>query len=59
MENYNMIIAGVIGSAVTLLLTALLDYLKERHHSKIEIRKLVFQKKLIQLKKPYHGFKKE
>ena len=46
MENYNMIIAGVIGSAVTLLLTALLDYLKERHHSKIEIRKLVFQKKV-------------
>lgn len=46
MENYNMIIAGIIGSAVTLLLTALLDYLKERHHSKIEIRKLVFQRKV-------------
>ena len=46
MENYNMIIAGVIGSAITLLLTALLDYLKERHHSKIEIRKLVFQRKV-------------
>ena len=46
MENYNMIIAGVIGSAITLLLTALLDYLKERYHSKIEIRKLVFQRKV-------------
>ena len=45
MENYNMIIAGVIGSAITLLLTALLDYLKERYHAKIEIRKLVFQRK--------------
>ena len=45
-ENYNMIIAGIIGSAVTLLLTALLDYLKERHHSMIEIRKLVFQRKV-------------
>ena len=29
-----------------MLLTALLDYLKERHHSKIEIRKLVFQRKV-------------
>ena len=46
MENYNMIIAGIIGSAVTLLLTALLDYLKERHHSMIEIRKLVFQRRV-------------
>ena len=45
MENYNMIIAGVIGSAITLLLTALLDYLKERFHAKIELKKLVFQKK--------------
>lgn len=45
MGNYNMIIAGVIGSAITLLLTALLDYLKERYHAKIEIRRLVFQRK--------------
>ena len=40
-----MIIAGVIGSAITLLLTALLDYFKERYHAEIEIRKLVFQRK--------------
>lgn len=40
-----MIIAGAIGSAITLLLTALLDYLKERYRAKIEIQKLVFQRK--------------
>ena len=45
MENYNMIIAGVIGSAITLLLTALLDYLKERYRVKIEIQKLLFHRK--------------
>lgn len=45
MENYTMIIAGVIGSAITLLLTALLDYFKERYRIKIEYRKLVFQRK--------------
>ena len=45
MENYNMIIAGVIGSAITLLLTALLDYLKERYRAKIEIQKLLFHRK--------------
>lgn len=45
MENYNLIIAGVIGSVVTLLITALLDYLKEIYKSNIEIRKLVFQRK--------------
>lgn len=40
-----MIIAGAIGSAITLLLTALLDYLKERYRAKIDMRKLVFQRK--------------
>ena len=40
-----MIIAGAIGSAITLLLTALLDYLKERYRAKIEIQKLVFQRR--------------
>lgn len=45
MEDYNMIIAGVIGSSITLLLTALFDYLKEKHRAEIEIRKLVFQRK--------------
>lgn len=40
-----MIIAGVIGSAITLLLTAIFDYLKERYQAKIEMRKLVFQRK--------------
>ena len=45
MESYNMIIAGVIGSAITLLLTAFLDYLKERYRAKIEIQKLLFHRK--------------
>ena len=45
MGNYNMIIAGVIGSAITLLITAFLDYLKARFHAKIELKKLVFQRK--------------
>ena len=40
-----MIIAGVIGSAITLLLTAFLDYLKERYRAKIEIQKLLFHRK--------------
>lgn len=40
-----MIIAGAIGSAITLLLTALLDYLKERYRAKIDMLKLVFQRK--------------
>lgn len=40
-----MIIAGVIGSAITLLLTALLDYFKERYRIKMEYSKLVFQRK--------------
>lgn len=40
-----MIIAGVVGSTITLLLTAFIDYLKEKYHAKIEIRKLVFQRK--------------
>ena len=43
MDNYNIIIAGVIGSSITLLLTALFDYLKEKHRAKIDMRKLVFQ----------------
>lgn len=45
MDNYNIIIAGVIGSSITLLLTALFDYLKEKHRAKIDMRKLVFQRK--------------
>lgn len=40
-----MIIAGVIGSAITLFLTAIFEYLKERYREKIEIRKLVFQRR--------------
>lgn len=40
-----MIIAGAIVSAITLLLTALLDYLKEIYRAKIDMRKLVFQRK--------------
>lgn len=44
MENYNVIIAGVIGSAITLLITAILDYLKVKYISRIEMKKLIFQR---------------
>ena len=39
-----MIIAGVIGSVITLLITAIIDYYKERYKSSIEMRKMVFQR---------------
>jgi len=45
MEEYKMIIAGIIGSAITLLITAIIDYFKEIHRSKLEKDKLVFQRK--------------
>ena len=45
MENYNLIIAGVIGSSITLFLTAIIDFIKEKYRTKIEMQKLVFQRK--------------
>lgn len=45
MENYNLIIAGVIGSTITLFLTAIIDFIKEKYRAKIEMQKLVFQRK--------------
>lgn len=45
MENYNIIIAGVIGSTITLFLTAIIDFIKEKYRTKIEMQKLVFQRK--------------
>lgn len=45
MENYNLIIAGVIGSTITLFLTAIIDFIKEKYRTKIEMHKLVFQRK--------------
>jgi hypothetical protein len=45
MENYNLIIAGVIGSTITLFLTAIIDFIKEKYRTKIEMQKLVFQRK--------------
>lgn len=44
MENYKMIIAGVIGSVITLLITAIIDYYKERYKCNMEMRKMVFQR---------------
>ena len=38
MENYNLIIAGVIGSAITLFLTAIIDFIKEKYCTKIEMQ---------------------
>ena len=40
-----MIIAGVIGSTITLLLTAIFDLLKVKYRAKIEMKKLVFHRK--------------
>lgn len=45
MENYNLIIAGVIGSTITLFLTAIIDFIKEKYRTKIEMQKLVFHRK--------------
>ncbi len=44
MEEYNMIIAGVIGSVITLFITAVIDFCKQRYVSKLEMKKLVFQR---------------
>ena len=43
MENYNLIIAGVIGSTITLFLTAIIDFIKEKYHTNqlVEIRPVV------------------
>ncbi len=45
MEEYKMIIAGVVGSAVTLLITAVIDFCKQRYVSRLEMKKLVFQRR--------------
>ena len=45
MEKFNLIIAGVIGSTITLFLTAIIDFIKEKYRTKIEMQKLVFQRK--------------
>ena len=46
MENYRLIIAGTIGSVITLFLTTIFDYLKEGYRAKIDERKIVFQKRI-------------
>lgn len=46
METYNLIIAGTIGSVITLFVTAIFDYLKELYRAKIDDRKIVFQRKI-------------
>lgn len=40
-----MIVAAILGSTITLLITAVIDYFKEKHLSKLEKDKLVFQRK--------------
>lgn len=46
MENYTLIIAGIIGSVVTLFITAILDIIKELYKTRLELRKLFFQRKI-------------
>ena len=46
MENYCLIIAGTIGSVITLFLTAIFDYLKEVYRDKLDDRKIVFHRKI-------------
>lgn len=46
MENYNLIVAGTIGSVITLFLTTIFDYLKEGYRAKIDERKIVFQRRI-------------
>ena len=46
MKNYSLIVAGTIGSVITLFLTAVFDYLKEGYRAKINDRKIVFQRRI-------------
>ena len=46
MENYRLIIAGTIGSVITLFLTTIFYYLKEGYRAKIDERKIVFQRRI-------------
>lgn len=46
MENYRLIIAGTIGSVITLFLTTIFDYLKEGYRAKIDDSKIVFQRRI-------------
>ncbi|MBP3662457.1 MAG: hypothetical protein J6J25_05060 [Bacteroidales bacterium] len=46
MENYRLIIAGTIGSVITLFFTAVFDYLKEVYRAKRDDRKIAFQRRI-------------
>ena len=44
MNEYNLVISGVIGSVITLLITAIIDFRKEKYRSKMEMKRMVFQR---------------
>lgn len=44
MNDYNLVISGVIGSVITLLITAIIDFRKEKYRSKMEMKRMVFQR---------------
>lgn len=45
MEDYKMIVAGLIGSIVTIAIKAIIDFCNESKKHKRELRKLLFQRK--------------
>lgn len=56
MEDYRMIVAGVVGSVITLLITAIIDYCKEHYKSNLEMKKMVFQRKTDAVEKAMSWF---
>ena len=38
MDDYRMIISGIIGSVITLICTAIIDYFEEKYKSNVELK---------------------
>ena len=59
MGEYKMIVVAILGSTITLLITAVIDYFKEKHLSKLEKQKLVFQRKTDAAEKAMSWYQKK